>query len=281
MRVETVPGIELFVCSQGQGEPVVLLHGHSLDLRVFDEVVPALVGAGFEVIRYDQRGHGQSSSPPKGYGWGDHARDLRSVLAHLGHPSAHLVGLSKGGGIALEAAVRFPELARSLVLVGPLVPDYPLPGEFWAFFKAFGKAIRERGVEAATRELWLPHPLLRSAWENPRTRPLLEAMVTSFPAGEYLATQRDVPDRQWKLTDRLGSVSCPTLVLRGERDTPEFAEMATFVASSIAGAKLALVPDSGHLVPLEQPEAFVKSLLAFIGRRATGVAEPGRFAARA
>ncbi len=265
MWVETVPGIELFVCSQGQGEPVVLLHGHSLDLRVFDEVVPALVGAGFEVIRYDQRGHGRSASPPKGYGWGDHARDLRSVLAHLGHPSAHLVGLSKGGGIALEAAVRFPELARSLVVVGPLVPDYPLPPEFWAFFKAFGKAIGERGVEAATRELWLPHPLLRSAWENPRTRPLLEAMVTSFPAGEYLATARDTPDRDWKLTDRLKEIAVPTLVVRGEHDTPEFSAMAGFVSSAINAARLVVIPQSGHLVPLEQPQTLASLLLSFLG----------------
>lgn len=266
MELEVAPGVRLRVLVEGQGEPVVLLHGHSLDLSVFDDLAPGLVDAGFRVIRYDQRGHGLSSSPPAGYRWGDHAADLRAVLEQLAATPAHLVGLSKGGGIALEAALRFPKIVRSLVLVGPLVPDYPLPTEFWAFFKRFAQAIREKGVPQAVRELWLPHPLLRSAWENPRCRKKLETMVCRFPAGEYFATSRDFPDRDFKLTDRLHEISWPVLVVRGERDVPEFCQMADFLRTRIPHAKNLVVAGSGHLVPLEQPQALLAGLLPFLAQ---------------
>lgn len=264
MDIETAPGVMLRVVDEGHGDPVVLLHGHTLDLTVFDDVVPGLLGAGFRAIRYDQRGHGGSSSPPRGYRWGDHAADLRVLLEKLGLPAAHLVGLSKGGGIALEAAIRFPALARSLVLIGPLVPDFPLPSEFWAFFKAFGRAIRERGVAQAVSDLWLHHPLLRSAWENPRCRQKLEDIVRRFPAGEYLAVERDEPDRGWTLTDRLGDVRVPVLVVRGEHDAPEFCRMAAFLAETLPHAEFHVIPASGHLVPLEAPETLSGLLVRFL-----------------
>lgn len=263
MLVETAPGVFLRVVDEGQGEPVLMLHGHTLDLSVFDEVVPQLTAAGFRVVRYDQRGHGGSSSPPKGYRWGDHAADLAAVVAQLGLSPVHVVGLSKGGGIALEAALRYPAVVRSLVLVGPLVPDVPLPPEFLGFFKTFARTIRERGVSEAVRQLWLPHPLLRSAWENPRCRGKLEAIVLNFPAGEYLAPERDEPDRTWKLTDRLAEIAVPVLIVRGEHDVPEFCHMATFLASAVPGARWKVVADSGHLVPLEQPSALGQLLVTF------------------
>jgi len=263
MTVETAPGVQLFVDLQGKGEPLVLLHGHSLDHTVFDELTDALAAWGFLVARYDQRGHGRSSSPPWGYRYGDHVADLVGVLGALGLGSAHLVGLSKGGGIALEAAVRQPEMVRSLVLLAPLIPDYPLPEAFFNFFRTFARAIRQQGVEQAVRQLWLPHPLLASAWRNPRCRAKLESIVLRFPAGEYLATGRDEPDRSWILAERLGEVACPTLVVSGECDTPEFRAMASFAAQRIPRAQLAVIPGAGHLLPLEAPELVLETLFGF------------------
>lgn len=263
MELVVSPGVRLWVEERGTGVPVVLLHGHSLDLRVFEEVADDLEQAGFKIVAYDQRGHGRSSSPPQGYRWGDHAQDLKAVVEKLSLGPIHGVGLSKGGGIVLEAAVRFPSLFRSLVLISPLIPDYPLPPEFYGFFKTFARVIRHQGIQAAARELWLKHPLLLSAWEKPHLRSKLEAMVLSFPAGEYLAQERDVPDRNWRLVERLGELQLPVLVLRGEHDTQEFCQMADYLLGAIPGSSLAVIPSSGHLVPLEQPQLLAKRLLAF------------------
>ena len=162
-------GVALNAVAEGEGSPVVLLHGHTLDLRVWDGIAPALARAGFRAVRYDQRGHGRSSSPPAGYRWGDHAADLAAVVERLASPAAHLVGLSKGAGIALECALRRPELVRSLVLVGPLVPDRELPAAMVESFRALARAIRSEGVERAVRGKWLAHPLIAPAAARPGT----------------------------------------------------------------------------------------------------------------
>ena len=257
-------GVALYAVVEGDGEPVVLLHGHTLDLRVWDEVVPALVAAGLRAIRYDQRGHGRSASPPSGYRWGDHAADLAEVIERVAGGPAHVVGLSKGGGIALELAVRRPELVRSLAVIGPLVPDAPLSDEMLASFKALARAIRADGPGAVTGEVWLAHPLIARAAARPGARERLEAMLRTFPAGEYLAVQRDAPDRTWKLTERLGEVAVPTLVVRGAREIPDFVSVAEFLANNVAGAQVVVVPESGHLVPLEQPAAVTEVLQRFL-----------------
>jgi 3-oxoadipate enol-lactonase len=256
-------GVALNVTVEGQGMPVVLLHGHTLDLRAWDDVVPPLVEAGYRAVRYDQRGHGRSSSPPSGYRWGDHATDLAEVIGRLNVAPAHVVGLSKGGGIALELALRRPELVRSLALVAPLVPDFDLSEGLMESFRELARAIRTQGVQTGLDALWLMHPLLASAAALPGIRERLEAMVRTFPAGEYLVAERDAPDRTWKLVGRLGEIAVPTLVVSGERDIPDFVAMAVLLAERVPGSVLELVPDCGHLVPLERPKETTEALLRF------------------
>jgi 3-oxoadipate enol-lactonase len=263
-------GVALNVSVEGQGMPVVLLHGHALDLRVWDEVVPRLVEAGYRAIRYDQRGHGRSGSPSSGYRWGDHAADLAKVINRLDAAPAHLAGLSKGAGIALELAVRSPELVRSLTLVAPLVPDFKLSEGLMESFRDLATAIRNQGVQPAVRTLWLSHPLIASAYALTGTRERLEAMVNTFPAGEYLAAERDAPDRSWKLTDRLGEIAVPTLVVSGERDIPDFVAMAALLAERVPGSVLEIVSECGHLVPLEQSQATAGIVLRFLGASGLG-----------
>jgi pimeloyl-ACP methyl ester carboxylesterase len=258
-------GVALNVVAEGRGAPVVLLHGHTFDLRIWDEIVPPLVRDGCRAIRYDQRGHGRSSSPPSGYRWGDHAADLAEVIERLDVAPAHVVGFSKGSGIALEFALRQPELVRSLALAAPLVPDFPLSDELLASFRELAKAIRTQGVQTGLGALWLTHALLAPAAAIPGTRERLEAMVRAFPAGEYLATERDVPDRTWKLIDRLGEVAVPTLVVSGEHDIPDFVAMAALLAERVRDSVLEIVPECGHLVPLERPQAMAGILLRFLG----------------
>lgn len=243
-------GVALNVAVEGSGPAVVLLHGHTLDLRVWDDVAPVLASRGFRVLRYDQRGHGRSSSPSSGYRWGDHAADL--------------VGLSKGGGIALELAVRRPKLVRSLTLVGPMVPDFALSEVLVDSFRTLARAIRIEGVQPAMRRLWLPHPLFAPAAASPGARERLEAMLNTFPAGEYFASRRDAADREWRLGDRLVEIVVPTLVVSGEHDIPEFAAMAAFLAERVAGASAEVVPACGHLVALERPRRTTEIVLRFL-----------------
>ncbi len=266
-------GVALNVVVEGDGEAVVMLHGHALDLRAWDGVAPALVRAGFRVVRYDQRGHGRSGSPPSGYRWSDHAADLSEVIAHYAAPAAHVVGLSKGAGIALECALRRPELVRSLTLVGALLPDLELSPAMVGSFRELARAIRADGVQRGVREKWLSHPLIAPTAARPGARERLEAMVLAFPAGEYLAPTRDVPDREWKVPDRLAEIAVPTLVVRGDGEVPEFVAMADLLAGRVPRARSAVIPASGHLVPLENPAALAAILVPFL--REQGIPTPG------
>jgi pimeloyl-ACP methyl ester carboxylesterase len=261
-------GIALNVRVEGLGAPVVLLHGHALDLRVWDDVVPLLLGAGYRAIRYDQRGHGRSGSPPSGYRWCDHAADVEKVISALDAAPAHLVGLSKGAGIALELMLRSPEVVRSLALIAPLVPDFALSEAVRGSFREIASAARTMGLQRAMRAHWLPHPLLASAAGIPGVRERLEGMVNGFPGGEYFAACRDASDRDWKVTDRLGEIGVPTLVVSGERDIPDFSAMAALLAESVPESVLEIVPECGHLVPLEAPHATAEILLRFLGTQA-------------
>jgi pimeloyl-ACP methyl ester carboxylesterase len=268
-------GVRLHVEEEGDGEPLVLLHGHSLDLTVWNAQAPAWAAAGWRVIRYDQRGHGRSASPPYGYRWGDHAADLAALLRAHGAAPVHLVGLSKGGGIAVELALRAPELVRSLVLIGPLLPDYPLSAELVDSFRRFARAIRADGVAQAVRVAWLDHPLIASAAAHPEAGARLVAMIERFPAGEYLATARDEPDRTWNAVERLGEIAVPTTVIGGELDVPDFVAMARLAAERIPGARLEVAPGCGHLVPVERAGETASLVLAHLARTAGAAARAG------
>jgi 3-oxoadipate enol-lactonase len=258
-------GVALHLEAAGAGQTVALLHGHTLDLRVWDDLTPELVRDDWRAVRYDQRGHGRSASPAAAYRWCDHAADLAAVIAATGAAPAHLVGVSKGGGIALELALRRPELVRSLVLIAPLVPDYPLTEGLRTSFRELAHRIRADGVQPALRQAWLTHPLLASAHAQPGARERLEAMALTFPGGEYLATSRDTSDREWRVVDRLGEIGAPALVIVGESDIEDFRAMAMTLAAGMHDARLEVVAGSGHLVPLERPDVTAQLVLGFLG----------------
>jgi len=257
----------------GSGEPVVCLHGHALDLRMWDDLVSELSGSGFRVARYDLRGHGRSSSPSSGYRWGDHAADLATVLDYLGG-AAHLVGLSKGAGVALELALRAPERVRSLVLISPWVPDHPLSAELKGSLREIAARVGEAGVASAMAEGWLRHPLMASAMAVPGVRERVEAMAMAFPGGEYLAA-RDARDREWRLVDRLAEIAAPTLVISGAEDLDDFLAMAATLVGQLPRVRRETVAGAGHLVPLEQPQPVAEAVTAFLSQQRGQDSDPG------
>jgi pimeloyl-ACP methyl ester carboxylesterase len=101
----------------GAGSPVVLLHGLDLDHRMWDEQVAPLAHA-HTVVRYDLRGAGRSTADSHS---GSHAEDLKALLDHLGLVRVSLLGLSLGGGAAVDFAIAYPNAVRALILVHPLL----------------------------------------------------------------------------------------------------------------------------------------------------------------
>jgi pimeloyl-ACP methyl ester carboxylesterase len=259
-------------------EPVVLIHGHSVDLRMWRYQVPALLQAGYRVVRYDVRGHGRSTAPPEGYTWDHYAADLAGLLDRLnpggpvsrgrGLESAHLVALSMGGGIALQFALDFPHRVRSITLVDSALPGFTYSDEFTSQIEALVGAVRSEGPQAAFERLWLPHPFFDGVRRYPDRFEQLREMVLSYPAADYRegATPKGYTPT---VSDHLHEIAAPTLVIVGELDIPDFRLIAELLAANLTSARLLSFPECGHLPPLEDPDAFNTALVAFLGDRSS------------
>ncbi len=259
--------ITTFYEATGRGPPVVLIHGHSLNLRMWDAQVAPLVDAGYRVVRYDVRGHGQSEGPASGYTWQNYSLDLRNLLdrLHIDAP-AHLVGLSMGGGIALQFAVDHPQRVASLVLVDSTVPGFDYSPEYTQAVEELVQAVRTEGPRPALERVWLTHPLLEGIRRFPERFQFVKSMVLAYSARDYL-DETVYPQPQWQVTDRLSEVRAPTLVLVGEQDLPDFRFIAEILAANISTARQEVIADAGHMLNLEQPEVFNDTLLRFLGKQ--------------
>lgn len=250
----TRDGVSIHFTDEGQGRPVVLLHGHTLDGRVFGAVASDLLKEGLRIVRPDLRGHGRSSRPEAGYHWRDHAADVLAVMDKAGIDRAAVVGFSLGGGIALELAVTEPDRVSDLVLISPVMPDRPFEPEFMANLKDVAKVARTQGIREAMLGPWAQSPLFATSFKRPGVKEQVVGIVSDFPGAEYLATRRDMVDRDWSIPGRLSEIAVPAVVLVGAKDMAGFRAFAEEAASGIANARLEIAEDSGHLLPLEAPK---------------------------
>jgi 3-oxoadipate enol-lactonase len=262
--------IATFYEDRGRGPPVVLIHGHTLDLRLWDAQVAPLADAGYRVVRYDVRGHGQSEAPATGYTYQNYSLDLRDLLDRLSIDApAHLVGLSMGGGIALQFAVDHPQRVASLVLVDSAVPGFDYSPEYAEAIEELVRVARSEGPRAALGRVWLTHPLFDGIRRFPDRFAFLKRIVLAYSAADYLDAT-EYPQPQWQVIDRLSEIRAPTLVLVGELDLPDFRLIAEILAANIATARQEVIADAGHLPNLEQPQAFNRALLGFLARISRG-----------
>ncbi len=229
-----------------------------------------LLEAGFRVVRYDVRGHGRSLVPPSGYSFPTYAADLadlldrlnvdRPITEALAVEQVHLVGLSMGGGIALQFALDQPRRVRSLVLVDSALPGFGYSQEFAAQVQELVRMARERGPRTALAEVWLSHPLFHGVRRFPDRFARLKEMVLAHPGQDLLAEPQEAPP----VVDRLSEIEAPALVVVGELDLPDFQLIAQVLAANLPHARLAVIPDCGHIPPLERPQEFNRLLVSFL-----------------
>ncbi|MCU0304805.1 MAG: alpha/beta hydrolase [Thermoanaerobaculales bacterium] len=255
------PEVTISYSDQGDGATVALLHGHTFDRRVWRPVLPALLDAGCRVVRPDLRGHGLSSRPDRGYHVSHHAGDLIALLDHLGIERAAIAGFSFGGGVALEAALTHPERVAALALISTTLPDRPFEPIFMDNLREVARTIRSAGVAAAMAGPWLSGPLFARSFTRPGVREATLAIVRDFPGAEFLAAERDRVERGWTVPERLAEITAPTVVMVGEHELPGFRGYADEIAAAIPGATLDIVPDRGHLLPLEAPDAVARMII--------------------
>ena len=240
---------------------------------MFESILP-LYGTRFDCITYDNRGAGRSGAPLHLTSMAELAADAARLLDALEVDSAHVYGISMGGMIAQELALRFPERVRGLMLAGT-TPGGP---------RAVRPAVRELaavGVQlAGTRRdpgrPWLAPLLFSEAFrrEHPeRVRELLRFFAAHGPT-PWGANAHWWATVYHDTVSRLGQVQAPTLVLHGAEDAFAPLANAELLARGIPDAELAVLPGTGHAFILEQPETAWAVMTEWLDRRAP--IAPGR-----
>jgi 3-oxoadipate enol-lactonase len=256
-------GARLRYCTAGTGDPVVLIHGLGLDASMWDAQWTAL-RRDFRAIRYDVRGFGGSTVPTGPY---SHSDDLLGLLDFLGARPAHIVGLSMGGRLALRFALDQPNAVKSLTLIDSALEGHSWSDEWRQSMRAIEEAAAQGGAGAA-RQRWLAHGLFAPAQRDPGLAAALAAMVEGF-SGWHWAHADPVLRSVSPASKTLAAITCPTLVLVGELDLPDFRAIAERLAVEIPHADLHILPGVGHMANMEAPDTVNELLLAHL--RADGL----------
>jgi 3-oxoadipate enol-lactonase len=234
--------------ADGEGPPVVLVHGTPLDVRCWDALVPTLA-QGLSVIRYDVRGHGTAAGCAMPGSYEVLADDLLSVLDGLGLERAHVVGHSFGGQIAQAFALRAPKRLISLTVVCARARPFPA-------FAATAAEIEANGVEALvepTLARWFTAQAL--AQDAPGEEAAVIRYVRERLAGAdavpYAAALRLIAG--FDVLARLGEIDVPARFVAAERDAISTPHELTLSAGAVQHGEFSLFGDAGHLLPLEHP----------------------------
>jgi 3-oxoadipate enol-lactonase len=250
-------GIVLAYEDQGDGEPLVLLHGLCGSSNYWDKVIPALSNH-YRVIVPDLRGHGRSGVSDEPYIMELMAQDISELLEKLHIPQALLFGHSLGGYVTLAFAEKFPDKLTGFSLVHSM--GYPDDEKAKANRDKGIENIRENGMEpfidGLNPKLFAPAHLesMKDTVEEIR---IIGISTNPLGAMSVLAGMRDREDRNHVIAD----AQVPVLLIAGEADQIIPLEKAFAVEGEhITQVKLA---DSGHISMQEQPAALIEQILAF------------------
>lgn len=272
-ELTTPSGRRLVYDSQGVGPTLLLLAGRGGWRRFWAAQAPAFAPF-FRTITLDNRDAGANEPEPDDYTMADLADDAAALLQGLSVTRAHVVGISMGGMIALQLAVRQPQLVDRLVLVATSAGGWP--------------------PEALDRLHQPPEPWYDDPVERARlglAANVAPGFLAAHPEALDLVAAQAVGNRYTRagamrqnhaigthdVVDQLGAITAPTLVIHGDRDPLVPFQQGELLAGAIPGARLLALPGVGHLPPLERTEEFNRVVLDFLrlagATNSTGIGE--------
>lgn len=252
-------GLQIAFRRQGSGPPLVLLHGGLSDSRVWRPQVEALADE-FTVIAWDAPGCGESDDPPDWFSLADYADTLAGLAQGLSLEKPHILGLSFGGGLALEFFNRHPHIPKTLTLAsayagwaGSLPPEEV-------------EERLERGVEQSEQ----PPKQVAQAWQSsffsqtaaPEAIAENTAIMAEFhPAGMRVMLSAFA---EADLRPVLPEIDVPVLLLYGDEDVRSPLLIAHELHETIPDSELVIMPGVGHLSNLEAPQRFNDHVRRFL-----------------
>ena len=249
----------------GIGEPIVFLHARVADRRMWRQQM-CDIGASHQAIAYDRRGFGETVAETE-----DHSavEDLIAVLeSAAGVAPAILVACSQGGGIALDAAIRYPSHVRALVLIAPNVTGAPKmthAAQVEDLVTRLAVAEASNDIEEAIAirtTLWLDGPFQPEGRVTGEARQLFNEMNFVALGLPPTGTNIDAPIAY----ERLDELSVPTLVMCGDLDLSGIQERSRYLAANVARGTFYQIAGTAHLPTLERPEEVTSVIASFIDR---------------
>jgi pimeloyl-ACP methyl ester carboxylesterase len=257
VEVVRANGLEIAYRRVGVGPPLVFVHGAAADGRMWEPQLAALADR-FTVVAWDEPGAGGSSDVPEGFGLADYANCLAALIRALALGPAHVAGLSWGGTVAQELYRLHPELADTLILAGS-----------YAGWKGSLPDAEVRARVAGAREML--------AAPEGEFDPTLPGLFAGDPPAQFVSLLEriaaDVRPRSLGIElfamaevdqrDLLPTIDVPTLLIWGELDARSPLIVARQFERAIPDTKLVVIPGSGHVSNLEQPEQFNRAVREF------------------
>lgn len=248
------PGAHLYWKHDGRDDApaLVLLNSIGTDMDLWDALLPRL-RAHFALLRIDARGHGASSAEPGDYRMAMLADDVLAVADAAGFDRFSIAGVSLGGMIGMELALRAPARVEKLI---PICTSATMDAASWNDRIA---KVRGEGM-AAIADLAMGRFLSDAA--EPAMYDAVRRQLLTMDAQGYAGCGAAIRDMD--LADRIGGIACPTLIVTGTRDmsTP-FAGHGDYLFAYIPGAEhIAL--ETAHLAPLDAPDALADAILSFV-----------------
>ncbi|MBI4193942.1 MAG: 3-oxoadipate enol-lactonase [Betaproteobacteria bacterium] len=253
-------GIDIHYTIEGDGPWVTLSHSLACNLGMWDEQAKVL-SKNYRVLRYDTRGHGETTAPPGEYSLDQLADDAKALFDAIGIKKTHWVGLSMGGMIGETFALKYPGVFASMVLADTTSRRAPDAAKLW---DERIRSAREKGMEAlvdGTLARWFTEPyrnsrkdVMQRIGDDIRRTPVAGYVGCSFAISKI------------DLTHRLKEIGCPTLVIVGEQDMGTPPAMAREIHENLPGSRLKIIPSAAHLSNIEQAQVFNDALLEFLAR---------------
>ena len=264
-RIEVGNG-SLYYEEAGTGEPVIFVHGHSLDHRMWNEQFPVFAKK-YRAIRYDLRGYGISSPQTEDYQF-THVEDLRTLMDSLHIKKAHVVGLSLGGFVGADMLGCFPERMLSAFLASGNIRKSKGPSEPMTREEATKRdeeiaTLKKKGVDVMKKE-WYEGLMKSGGSQRERMLQPLWRMIDDWDAWQPLHKEVRVIaglDALAKL--KANHPAVPTLIVEGRSENNRFSEHPE-ILNYLPNGKMKIIDDCGHMMNMERPEEFNAALEEFL-----------------
>lgn len=246
-------GVKSYYEDEGNGKET-LIFGHSMlfNLRMFDQQVEYLKN-NYRCIRFDFRGHGKSESPVDGYDLDTLTEDAVELIKVLNCGPCRFIGFSMGGMVALRAALKYPDLINSLILIDTSSEHEPDSGMLRNKIMLFiARYFGLKPLANKVMNMFFGNHFLG----NPDKKEIRTDYKKHFTANDRIGIVKAVKGVLFRkgITDKIRKIEQPTTIMVGEKDQLTRLDKAEILHASIDNSVLKVIPRAGHMSPVEEPE---------------------------